>query len=458
MKNKLNLTIEELVTCTNGKVIKNNNISKINYIITDSREDGTDSLFIPLIGETHDGHKFLLQAYANNSRVFLIDEKHTMDKDDVTIIQVKDTTKALGDIARYHKSKFNINTVAVTGSVGKTTTKNMIYAVLNNKLNVLKNEGNLNNEIGVPKTILNLNNSYDVLISEMGLSYKGDISYYASIAKPNIAVISNIGTAHIGNFSNQEGIFHAKMEVCENFTSDDILIINGDDKYLSTVKDTNPIYQVKTYGFNENNDITCLGYEIDKDKIIFKAKISNKVEEFTIPSIAKHNIYNAMAAILVGLHLNLSISEIKEGLLKFQTEKGRLYVVELKNYLLIDDSYNASKDSMISSLDVLRNYNTRKVAILGDILEAGEYAHDLHYEVGKHLNDINLLVTVGENAKIIGQSAKEHNFQGKIYNYNDVYELINNYKNILNKDDTILVKSSHGMLLYKFVEHLENED
>lgn len=453
------ISIKEIVDFTKGKVksLKDGNF-RIREIVTDSRQANNSSLYIPIIGEKLDGHQFLNDAYNNGCRNFLTDKDHEFIKDDINLIEVKDTTKSYGDIAKNYKNKFKVKTIGVTGSVGKTSTKDIIYSVLKEKYKTLKNEGNFNNEIGIPKTILNLDSTYSYLVSEMGLSFKKDIAYFTSIVKPDIAVISSIGMSHIENFNNQDEIFDAKMEITTYFSKNNILIVNGDDKYLKTLRDKKHVYKLLTYGFNSYNDLVCKSYEILKDKIKFVCQIKNKEEEFVIPSIATHNILNALSAILVGLEQGISIEKIKKGLSDFSITKGRLTIINKKDITIIDDSYNASSDSIISALKVLNNYKTRKVAILGDVLETGRYAKEIHEKIGDEIYpNATFLIACGNDAKYYISSAIKKGLDKKntvfFKNYEDLLKEIDKY---IKKGDTILVKASHGILLDRVVEYLDN--
>lgn len=451
------LTIKEIEIATNGKLLKNSFLNDIDYISTSSKDIKDNTLFIPIIGEVNDGHNFMEDAYLNGCRCFLIDNNHYFDKDDITLIEVSNTTFSLGDIAKYYKDKFNPFTIGVTGSVGKTSTKDIISSVVKEKYHTLKNEGNFNNEIGLPKTIFNLDETYDVAVLEMGMSFKDEIKHLADITRPNIAVISNVGMSHIENFDNQDGIFNAKMEIASYFKEDNILIVNGDDSYLSKLKKENLSYKLITYGFDDDNDIVCTSYKIMNDKINFVAKYNGEEFNCLIPTVAKHNIYNSMAAIVIGKLLNIETSKIIEGLNNFQITKGRLTVINKKDITIIDDSYNASYDSMVSALNVLKLYNNRKIAILGDILETGDYEEEIHRNVGKHiLNNCDILITVGKSSLYIKDEAIKQGFlEENIYSYDNSDLLINEIDNLIKQEDTILLKASHGINLNKVVTYLE---
>lgn len=452
----LKLSLDEIVKATKGKLLLNNN-KEVEYISTSSKDIKENTLFIPIKGEKYDGHAFLEDAYNNGCRIFLIDKNHEFYKKDISLIEVNDTLLALGSLARFYLDKFNVDLIGVTGSVGKTSTRDIIYSVLNEKYKTLKNELNYNNEIGIPKTLFNLDYSYEKAVIEMGIDKKGDISYFKTIAPLKHAVISNIGLSHIANFKNQEGIFHAKMEIAKDFNKENTLIVNGDDNFLKTLKDKKLPYNLLTYGFDKDNTIYCVSYEIVNGKINFKVKFRNKVYDYTIPSIAKHNIYNAMSAILIGNLYNLTYEEIKKGLESVSFTEGRLTIINKKDITIINDCYNASLDSIKSALNVLSTFKTRKVAILGDVLETGSYEEEIHKNIGKSIiGNTDILILVGNSIKYTYDEVIKNNFnKDNIYVFNTYEDVIKNIDNIIKKGDTILLKASHGIKLSNVVEYLD---
>lgn len=452
----LKLSLDEIVKATKGKFLLNNN-KEVEYISTSSKDIKENTLFIPIKGEKYDGHAFLEDAYNNGCRIFLIDKNHEFYKKDISLIEVNDTLLALGSLARFYLDKFNVDLIGVTGSVGKTSTRDIIYSVLNEKYKTLKNELNYNNEIGIPKTLFNLDYSYEKAVIEMGIDKKGDISYFKTIAPLKHAVISNIGLSHIANFKNQEGIFHAKMEIAKDFNKENTLIVNGDDNFLKTLKDKKLPYNLLTYGFDKDNTIYCVSYEIVNGKINFKVNFRNKVYDYTIPSIAKHNIYNAMSAILIGNLYNLTYEEIKKGLESVSFTEGRLTIINKKDITIINDCYNASLDSIKSALNVLSTFKTRKVAILGDVLETGSYEEEIHKNIGKSIiGNTDILILVGNSIKYTYDEVIKNNFnKDNIYVFNTYEDVIKNIDNIIKKGDTILLKASHGIKLSNVVEYLD---
>ncbi len=454
------MKIKEILHSSNGYLTVGDENIDIKEIVIDSRKATKDSIYVCIIGENLDGHKFVNNAYENGCKTFIKNKSSIIDidKKDINIIEVECTEKALGMISKYYKEKFDIPFVAVTGSVGKTTTRDMIHSVVNTKYKTLKTIGNLNNHFGVPLTLFNLDDTYEASIIEMGMSGFNEIEYLANIVNPQISVISNIGSSHIENLGSREGIFKAKMEIISNFTKDNILITNGDDEFLQTLKEKSLEYDLKTFGFGENNTIHCVDYEIFEDKTKFSCLIDEKVYEFLIPTPGKHNIYNAMSAILVGKCLGVSLEDIKNGLENFELTKMRLDITKKNDITIINDTYNASVESMISSIDILTNYKTRKVCILGDMFEMGDFEEEGHRKVGKHLvSKCDLLITVGNSSKYINDEALKNGFnKDNLYHFETKLDAINNLDKIIKSEDSILVKASRGMKLEEIVNYLNN--
>lgn len=452
------LSVKELVIATKGNLVNGNELDEIKNIAIDSRKAKLEDAFIAIIGENLDGHNFMQSAYENGCRTFIKNKSNSIkfESKDINLIEVDDTTTALGDIANYYKCKFDIPYIGVTGSVGKTTTKDMIYAAISTKFNTLKNEGNFNNHIGVPLTLFNLNSNHECAIIEMGMSHFNEIEYLANMVKPNIGVISNIGLSHIENLGSQEGILKAKLEITTNFDKSNTLIVNGDDKYLKKICKDDLGYKLKTFGFDNTNDVYCVDYSIGEEELRFTCIINDKKEEIYIPTVGKHNIYNAMAAILVGLSLNMSLDDIKEGLKNFKASKMRLDIIKKEDLTIINDAYNASPDSMKAALDILGRYDKRKVAILGDMFEMGSHSEYGHRLVGQYaINNVDVLVTIGENSKFISDEAINLGLNDlNVYHFNNKEIAIEKLSDIINKDDVVLVKASRGMQLEKIVQYL----
>ena len=454
------LSIKELVEASNGTLVQGNELDTIKNIVIDSRKATDVDVFIAIIGENLDGHNFMQSALENGCKTFIKNKSNGIKiiSSDINLIEVEDTTKALGDIAKYYKEKFKIPYIGVTGSVGKTTTKDMIYAAISTEFNTLKNEGNFNNHIGVPLTLFNLNSEHECAIIEMGMSNFNEIEYLANIVNPKIGVISNIGLSHIENLGSQDGILKAKLEITSNFDKSNTLIVNGDDKYLSKICKDDLEYDLKTFGFDKNNDIYCTEYSISEDSLNFKCAIDGKEEEIFIPTVGKHNIYNAMASILVGLSLGMNLEDIKTGLRNFKASKMRLDIIKKDNITIINDAYNASPDSMKAALDILGRYKNRRVAILGDMFEMGKHSEYGHRLVGEYtINNADILITIGKDSKYISDESINLGLnKGNVYHFDDKETAIDQLSDIINDGDVVLVKASRGMQLENIVQYLNN--
>ena len=316
----------------------------------------------------------------------------------------------------------------------------------------MKTEGNLNNEIGLPKTLLKLDSHNEIAVIEMGMDKKGEIDYLTNLVNPDVAVITNIGMSHIENFDSQKGIFEAKMEIVNGLKEDGLLVVNGDDPYLKTLKGLDKKYSLITCGFNRENDIYCSSYTVNEDNISFTCKYNNQEYNFTVDSIAKHNILNAMFAIVIGFKYGLVYEEIKEGLLNIEFSKNRLNIIKTDKYTLIDDTYNASYDSVMSALEILNNFEGRKVAILGDILELGKHSKSIHEKLGKNVS-CDVLVAIGEDAKYIYEEAKKKGVTA--YYFLTKEDFYDKMATILLKGDNILIKASRGLKLDEVVDVLK---
>ena len=453
------LTIKELILASKGQLVsKSNQETLVKDIVIDSRKASEGVAFIAIVGENLDGHDFINLAINQGCKTIIKNKNSyvNIENKEINVIEVNNTEIALGDIARFYKNKFEIPFIAVTGSVGKTTTRDMVYSTISSKYNSLKNEENFNNQFGVPLTLFNLNKDHECAVIEMGMNGFNEIEYLSNIVHPQIGIISNIGYSHVEYLGSREGIFKAKMEITTNFDKNSLLIVNGDDDYLKTLKNKDLVYKLKTFGFEKDNDIYCESFKMDEDSINFIAVIDGKKEEFFIPTVGKHNIYNAMAAILVGIDLNMDIEEIKYGLKNFECTKNRLDIIKNNNLTIIDSVYNASIDSMTAALNILGRYKGRRVAILGDMFEMGEFTEFAHRQVGKAaLGNADVLITIGRYSNFIVKEFKENNLNNdNLYNFETKEEAIEKLNDIIKENDTILVKASRGMHLEKIVEYL----
>lgn len=437
-------TIEEINSAVKGIIIYNNN-KIIDNVSINSNDIKYNTLFIPILGERFDGHDFICDAIKNGCNAVLIGSNYTnkdnfieeCKKNDVSVIEVNDTLKALQDLAHYNRIKNkNTKVIAITGSNGKTSTKDIIYDVLKYDYNVLKTEGNLNNHIGLPLTLLKLNN-HDICILEMGMNHFGEIETLSNIAEPDIAIITNIGTAHIGILGSKENILKAKMEITSGLKENGLLFINDDDEYLNRVG-LNSHYTTIRYGINNSTE----NLKFDK------------VGDFPINSVLAYKISKVF---------NVKFSNFKKYLKLHKTPKMRMEKIKIKNNIIINDCYNANYDSMKNGIEnIIKNYDNKKYKLLlylGDMLELGEWSEHYHREIGKLINNSNIdvLYVSGNNIKYILDEVKDNNtikreFKMSNDNSNIINDIFNELK--LNKNNVVYFKASRGIGLDKIVDEL----
>lgn len=443
------MKVYEIVEATRGILVSGNKDDEINFFSQDSRQMTNGGMYIPLKGERFDGHNFIESAFQIGAQA-IISEKD-VNYEDKIVIKVKDTHQALKDMASYLRNHRPVKVVGVTGSVGKTSTRDMVYSVVKQKYKTLKTEGNYNNEIGLPLTILRYHDE-EVLVLEMGMNHLQEMSRLSMIARPDIACITNVGTAHIGELGSRENILKAKLEIIDGMKEGSTLIINQDNDMLQTVE--LPHFNVVRVGKGKEASIQASHIVLEETKSSFEVEYQGKKEIIEVPVQGEHNISNALIAIAVGIELNISLEDIKKGIQEFKLTKNRMDILEKNHKTVIDGTYNASVDSMKSSIDVLANYKKRKVAILADMLELGDYSQQLHEEVGSYVasKGIDILVCVGKEAKYIYQKARES--MKDVYYFESNQEVIARLDELLKEDDVILVKGSHSMNLKEVVEKI----
>ncbi len=439
------MKIKEILQVTKGELFSGDENIEVKNFEIDTRKIEKGDVFVAINGEKSDGNIYYKQAIEKGAICLL----SKMPEEKIgNIIVVKDTIKALQDLAIYKRNKYNIPVVAVTGSVGKTSTKDLIAAVLSQKFNVLKTQGNYNNGIGLPLTILRLRDE-DVMVVEMGMNHFGEISLLTRIAKPTLAVITNIGTAHIGNLGSRENILKAKLEILEGLQGDTVIINNDNDLLCDWAKKVSN-YNIITYGIkNKNSKYTA--NNIKPFENMSKFEIDN--EEIMVPVGGEHFVLNSLCAIAVGKYFDMSIESIKEGIKKLDLTKKRMEIINTKiGAIIINDSYNANYDSMKAAIEYLEKIEERrKIAVLGDMKELGEYSEELHKKVGELIENIDILITVGDLAKLISKNAKISN---KI-DCNSNEEAIDRIKHIIGKDDAILLKASNSMNFSEIADSLK---
>jgi UDP-N-acetylmuramoyl-tripeptide--D-alanyl-D-alanine ligase len=461
----ITLAVKEIVQATRGELIIGDPETLIYGITIDSRKVKSGELFIPLVGERFDGHSFIKDVlYQGVGGVLCNKLEYEAEEvgENQFVIRVDDTLEAMQALAKYHLNKLDIPVIGVTGSTGKTSTKDMIYAVLSQKYHVLKNQGNFNNHIGLPLTIFELEKDHEIAVLEMGMSGLGEISLLAELVRPNIAAITNIGLSHIEHLGSQENIMKAKMEITNYFHKGSRLILNGDDPHLGTLRHKEFHFDVIYIGVHGRyNYIAENIQDLGEFGSQFDLSIGSQKYTFRLMVPGKHNVYNALIAISIGVEMNVDMSMIQEALEGFGGSKMRLNIFSTSEGIkIINDAYNASPDSMMSAISVLdKLIGNRKIACLGDMLEMGEYTERGHYQVGAEMmngHKIDILITVGNSAKYIAAGAKEHGFnQGSIFICQDNHEAIEMLKGILKWGDAILIKGSRGMKMEEIVEYIQ---
>ena len=456
----INLKISDIINSTKGELVLGNGNDVILNFSKNSKEIPSDGLFLAFKGEKFDGNDFCYDAITNGAKACLATRfnestfKLAKEKN-VDLIKVSNTENSVIEMAKYIRSIIDIPVVAITGSVGKTSTKDLISSVMSEKYKVLKTKGNMNNLIGLPLTILRMKDE-QCLVVEMGMNHFGEISKLTRIAKPTIAVITNIGTSHIGNLGSRENILKAKLEILEGLQGNTIIINNDNDLLHKWYLQNKDNYNIITVGINAKDsdyvaeDIKC-GEE--KSTYVLKTK-DGRIQNICVPISGEHFILNSLCAIAVGDYYKIPLNRISEGIEKTELTKQRMEILYAKNgATLINDTYNANYDSMSAALKYLENVkDKRKIAVLGDMLELGNYSKEFHEKIGKEMKNVDILITVGNNAKFINENA---NVKEK-FHFNNNNDAILKLKEIIKKDDIILFKASNSMKFIDIVNSLLN--
>ena len=439
------MTVKDIIKICNGKLLCGDENIVCENFSKDTRTINFGDVYVGIKGENFDGNLFYKDAIKNGASVCILDNENVVEKKLGTIIIVNDSILALGALASYKRDLYDIPVIAITGSVGKTSVKDMIHEVLKMKYNVLCTKENYNNNIGVPLTILGLKN-HNALIVEMGMNHMKELSYLSKIAKPTMALITNIGTAHIGNLGSRENILKAKLEVLDGMNGGK-LFINNDDDMLQKVQ----YGSLVTIGIENKSDF--MATDIKEDAFSSRFKINNQDIKLNVGSNAF--VYNALFAYAVGEYLGVSKENIETALENFKLSPHRLEKFETKKYTIIDDTYNASLDSVKNSLGLLSKVSGRKVFVFADILEIDNFAKEIHEEVAENIieNNIDITICVGNQSKYTYEKLKSNNKETYYFESNS--DLINNLNSILKEKDTILIKGSHSMKLIEVVNFLK---
>lgn len=446
-------SLTEILYVSGGTLL--NGESRINFsgVSTDSRTTKQGDVFIAIKGDRFDGHNFLESAFRNGASGAIVSENpQPSTLNSQLIIKVPDTIKALGDIARFHRGRFDIPIVGITGSNGKTTTKDITAAILSCKYKALKNEGTFNNHIGVPQTILKLTDQ-EAAVLELGMNHFGEIAYLTSIVRPDVAVITNIGPAHLEFLGDLEGVFSAKTEILQYLDDDDAVILNGDDEYLKNIKYTRP--RLITFGIkNKSCDFVATDIEYN-DKLSFNL---NGKTRLVVNLLGEHNIYNVLASCAVCSLFDIPPAQIQDALVNFKPPSMRAERIETINGIrIINDSYNSNPLSMTYALDILMRQATkgRKILIMGDMLELGKLSEQYHHNIGKKAAQLplDLFITVGRMCRFTKEGAKEAGMpQDKLFWFDSAKDAAEFVRPIVKQGDCLLVKGSRKMMMERIVE------
>ncbi|HAT4155783.1 UDP-N-acetylmuramoyl-tripeptide--D-alanyl-D-alanine ligase [Clostridium perfringens] len=440
----LELNLQEIVKATKGALLKEAYVKEIKAVSTDTRKIEEGTMFIALKGENFNGNNYVLEAFNKGAKIAIVDEvKCDLNelKEDVALIKVQNTRRALMDLAKFYREKLGLKVVGITGSAGKTSTKDLVAAVLSDKYKVFKTKGNFNNEIGLPLMILELDSTYDVAILEMGMRGLGQIKELAEIASPDLGIITNIGISHIEILKTRENILKAKMEIATFFDKNNTLVVCGNDDFLGALP--NAEYKIVKTGVGENFKIGAKNIALEELSSKFTVYDGEKEEEFSLDMPGEHNISNLMLGIAIAKELDVSFEEMKRGLKNIEATSMRLELIKKDGFSILNDCYNSSPVAVKSAIDVMKNIEgKRRIAVLGTMRELGHKSEEAHEEIGKYSkeNGIEKVLCFGDFSKNI----KEGYGEGCTV-YENKEELIKDLLNIICDGDIILVKASRSL-------------
>ena len=440
----LELNLQEIVKATKGALLKEAYVKEIKAVSTDTRKIEEGTMFIALKGENFNGNNYVLDAFNKGAKIAIVDEiKCDLNelKEDVALIKVQNTRRALMDLAKFYREKLGLKVVGITGSAGKTSTKDLVAAVLSDKYKVFKTKGNFNNEIGLPLMILELDSTYDVAILEMGMRGLGQIKELTEIASPDLGIITNIGISHIEILKTRENILKAKMEIATFFDKNNTLVVCGNDDFLGALP--NAEYKIVKTGVGENFKIGAKNIALEELSSKFTVYDGEKEEEFSLDMPGEHNISNLMLGIAIAKELGVSFEEMKRGLKNIEATSMRLELIKKDGFSILNDCYNSSPVAVKSAIDVMKNIEgKRRIAVLGTMRELGHKSEEAHEEIGKYAkeNGIEKVLCFGD----FSENIKEGYGEGCTV-YENKEELIKDLLNIICDGDIILVKASRSL-------------
>lgn len=449
--------VRDLVEATGGKLLCGDPEASVARIKLDSRQVESGDLFVPIIGERVDGHKFIPQVLDLGAAAVLTSEHDEVPEEcsKGAWIRVEDTKAALQDIGRYLRARLSLPLVGVTGSVGKTTTREMIAAALSAKYRVYKTPGNSNSQVGVPITISEISEQDEIGVIELGMSEPGELTVIAKIAKIDMAVITNIGITHIEQLGSRENIYKEKMTIQDGLREDGVLILNGDDDMLCSTKGKSGVKTVY-YGIGSNCDFRAENINLNDGPAKFTAVHGEDRQEVVLGVMGMHNVMNALATIAVCHENGMTMEEAAQGLKTFHGFKGRQQIHAGARYTILDDSYNASPASMKASLDVFKTLkpDSRHVAVLADMKELGDKVMEYHHEVGVHTagTGVNFVITLGEACHALAEGVRSVS-DIPVVEFTDKEEMVSYLEANLADGDCVLFKGSNSMGLSAVAAH-----
>lgn len=455
-------TLEEVQLMAKGTGLKEEYKDiLIEGVSTDSRTIKEGQLFVPLIGERFDGHKFIQQAIEKGAKASLWSKDKPLPEIDFPFILVEDTLTALHQLAKEYRSQLNIKVIGITGSNGKTTTKDITASLLSMKYKTQKTAGNYNNFIGVPLTILNLDEDTEMAVIEMGTEMFGELSTLTSIVKPDVAIITSIGEAHLEHLVTKENVAKAKLEILEGLKPEGVFIYFGDDPTLKKVLKDYPIkHRTISYGTEEHNDYQCKLNSMSHKGLSFTLE-TPVFKELSLPILGRHNMYNATAAIAAARYFDVPLELIQEGLYQVDKTGLRDELIQAQGFTILNDSYKSNPDSLLAALDTfyaMENFK-QKIAVIGDMLGLGKDEIKAHEKIGLVIDEkqVDYIFTIGPLAKHIGEKAKDRFGKNRIVHSENKEELIDRLKKVIKPKSLILVKASRSLELEKVVEAISKE-
>ncbi len=463
-------TITEIIEAAKGTLVQGPAKGQARSVCIDSRIVKKGELFIAVKGEVFDGHDFIDSVIAKGVRILIVHKpvKGRFFNSKISVIRVEDTIRALGDIARFHRSRFKIPVIVLTGSAGKTTTKEMIAAVLSRKYKVLKNEGTQNNHIGVPLTLLKLRVPHQMVVLECGTNQPGDIVWLADVARPGFAVFTNIGESHLEKLKTVNGVLKEKWTLTSFMGAKDTVIINADDALLSQQTRKKNLFKIMTYGIKAKADWKAsdtnivsgryLNFQVDgpHGRHTRHSQLFGKIVELN--SCGVNNVYNALAAVCCGVFFKVPPHDIVQALKSFELPQGRGQIVRLGRGWLINDTYNANPVSMRSALQTLQAIETRlkRIFVAADMLELGSQSRVLHQAMGRAIGaaGVDVLITVGPLAGLMAANLKRRDKKMQVFACRDVESAQKCLAKVFHNGDAVLIKGSRRMRMEQVAEFL----